>query len=158
MRSGRPRRALPIQTLTAGSEPARCHQSSADTERLTQGRASRQMRRAIIGATIVVGLAAAACNQAGNSLSVGPSGITAPAVLKQSTIAVLDQSERECDGACNVTKYENYPAEPPDPVYLVQSYNDPCTTKWGAGWTTEYLIWEGEPNDPWGPAPIHYCQ
>lgn len=116
------------------------------------------MTRLILSAGIVVAaIGGAACSQLGGAISAGPSSVGVPGIQKQSTIAVLDSSEAACDGVCKVTKYENYPTEPPSPVYIVQSYNDPCYTKWGGTWHTTHLIWEGEPNDPWGPAPTHWC-
>ena len=112
----------------------------------------------LIGAVLIV--MASACGNT-PSFPTGPTGhVTVPRgpQLANTIIGVLDSSEAECDGVCQVTKYENYPAEPPSPTYFVQSYIDPCETKWGSPWHTTHLIWEGEPNDPWGPAPTHWCQ
>jgi hypothetical protein len=114
------------------------------------------MKRAILGLVFLLG--SAACNQGGTQSIAGPSGIAAPTVQYSATVTVLDGADPDCNGVCQVTKYENYPSEPPSPTYYQQSYSDPCTAKWGSPWHTYALWWEGEPNDPWGPAPIHLCQ
>lgn len=123
------------------------------------------MKKVVVLAGVVV--AGMACSQ-GSQGPIAPSSIgasfTSPAQVGQSTIAVLDSSEGICQYGCPITKYPNYPAEPPSPINYTQGHatQDACTQGYGSGWVTTHLICEEEgtcqPDDPWGPLPTHWCQ
>ena len=110
------------------------------------------MKQAIIVLTLLATIAAVACGEDSNPTGPsvrGSAALTSRSQTGQSTIAVLDGADPECNGACPVTKYPNYPAEPPSPRYFVQGYGDGCTIKWGSPWYTESVIYDdSDPENP----------
>lgn len=115
------------------------------------------MRRAILGIVIVVAAGVAACSNQAPAVT-GPSGLVGiPSInqLSSATVTVLDGADPICDGVCIVTKWPLHPTEDWTPTYFVQSYTDPCTTKWGSPWHTYARV--DHDDDEWTSA-YYWCQ
>lgn len=122
------------------------------------------MTRTILGAVIVAAAAVGACSQeTGQTGSVTGPALVSRAQLAQSTIAVLDgENGTDCTSGCRVSKWTNYPSEPPSPITFTQGGGaEGCVQAYGAGWVTTHMYCEEEdtcqPEDSWGLQKLRIC-